>query len=258
MQIHNQYLLARGSCVEPGSLTYLAYDVEFDRLEDLFDLIKPVDISLRFVSALGPQLKSWNFSKQYDPAKGEIHPHLSLRLKVLDDPQAKKIIEKTASAIAGEGKLRMFVGPTVWPEEDDSAIKALEAASECAVRMAKLLTRKESNLSFEQIKKSSWDLFVVQLTLKVLELSGFNTYIRREYRKQFRLADAELDKLANDLASAWWRTISIADPDAVEVFVNAFINLTAEDTSQAARTFEKFVLTSSVYQRIYETRKQSR
>jgi hypothetical protein len=239
-------------------LTYLAYDIEFDRLEDLFDLVKPVDICLRFVSALGVQLKSWNFSKQYDPAKGEIHPHLSLRLKVLDDPQAKKLIEKTAGAIAGEGKLRMFVGPTTWSEEDDVAIKALEAASECAVRMAKLLSRKESSISLEQIKKDyNWDLFVVQLALKVLDLSGFRVYIRREYRSQFRMADGELDKLANDLASAWWRTISIADPDAVEVFVNAFLGLTAQDTAHAIRTFEKFVLTSGVYKNIFDNRKQS-
>ncbi|HYB04641.1 MAG TPA: hypothetical protein VED17_09270, partial [Nitrososphaerales archaeon] len=219
-------------------MTYLGYDIEFDRLEDLFDLVKPVDICLRFVSALGVQLKSWNFSKQYDPARGEIHPHLSLRLKVLDDPQAKKLIEKTAATIAGEGKLRMFVGPTTWSEEDDTAIKALEAASECAVRMAKLLSRKESSISLEQIRKVyNWDLFVVQLTLKVLDLSGFRVYIRREYRNQFRIADGDLDKLANDLASVWWRTISIGDPDAVEVFVNAFLGLTSEDTPHAIRTF---------------------
>ena len=46
------------------------------------------------------------------PSRGEIHPHLSLRLKVLDEPQAKKLIEKTAATIANEGKLRMFVGPS--------------------------------------------------------------------------------------------------------------------------------------------------
>ncbi len=239
-------------------MTYLAYDIEVDRLEDLFDLVKPVDICLRFVSTLGVQLKSWNFSKQYDPARGEIHPHLSLRLKVLDDPQAKRLIEKTAAALAGEGKLRMFAGPTTWSEEDDVVIKALEAASECAVRMAKLLSRKESNITLEQIKKGyNWDLFVVQLTLKVLDLSGFRVYVRREYRSQFRIADGELDKLANDLASAWWRTISIGDPDAVEIFVNAFLGLTTEDTPRATRTFEKFVLTSSIYKSIFDNRKQT-
>jgi len=239
-------------------LTYLAYDIEFDRLSDLFDLVKPVDICLRFVSTLGTQLKSWNFSKQYDPAKGEIHPHLSIRLKVLDDPQAKRLIEKTAAAIAGEGKLRMFVGPTMWSEEDDVTIRALEAASECAVRMAKLLNRKETGLSIEQIKKEfNWDLFVVQLTLKVLDLSGFRVYIRKEYRQQFRVADGDLDKLANDLASVWWRTISTADPDALDIFVNSFVSLTAEEAQHAMKIFEKFVLSSNIYKTIFDTRRQT-
>ncbi len=93
-------------------------------------------------------------------------------MKVLDDPQAKRIIEKTAAAIAGEGKLRMFVGPTIWQEEDDVSVKSLEAASECAVRLAKLLSRKESNFSFDQIRKMyDWDMFVIQLTLKILGFS---------------------------------------------------------------------------------------
>lgn len=239
-------------------MTYLAYDVEFDRLDDLFDLVKPIDICLRFVSALGTQLKSWNFTKEYDPSRGEIHPHLSIRLKVLDDPQAKKIIEKTAAAIAGEGKLRMFVGPMVWQEEDEVVIRGLEAGSECAVRMAKLLSRKESNLSLDQIKKGyDWDLFVIQLTLKVLDLSGFKTYVRREYKRQFKIADGDLDKLANDLASVWWRTGAITEADAVDVFVNTFVSLTAEQVSRASKTFEKFALSSSIYKGIYDTRVQS-
>ncbi len=258
LQIHNLYLLSRRHRRKQVPLTYLSYDVEFDRLEDLFDLVKPIDICLRFVSVLGTQLKSWNFSKDYDPQKGEIHPHLSIRLKVLDDSQAKRLIEKTAAAIAGEGKLRMFVGPTIWQEEDDVCVKALEAASECAVRMAKLLSRKENNLVIERIKQEyDWDLFVIQLALKVLDLSGFKVYVRREYRKQFKLADGDLDKLANDLASAWWRTGTITDPDAVEVFVNSFISLTAEEVSHALKSFEKFVLTSNIYRTIYETRRQS-
>ena len=239
-------------------MTYLTYDVEFDRLDDLFDLVKPVDICLRFVSALGTQLKSWNFTKEYDPSRGEIHPHLAIRLKVLDDIQSKRIIEKTAAAIASEGKLRMFVGPTTWQVEDDVVIRGLEAASECAVRMAKLLSRKESLLSMEQIKKEyDWDLFVIQLTLKVLDLSGFRTYVRREYRNQFKIADGDLDKLANDLASVWWRMGAITEPDAVDVFVNTFIGLVAEEVSHASKTFEKFALSSGIYRGIYETRTQS-
>lgn len=239
-------------------MTYLSYDVEFDRLDDLFDLVKPIDICLRFVSALGTQLKSWNFTKEYDPSRGEIHPHLTIRLKVLDDPQAKKIIEKTAATIAGEGKLRMFVGPIVWQEEDDVVIRGLEAASECAVRMAKLLSRKESSLSIEQINKvSDWDLFVIQLTFKVLELSGFKIYVRREYRRQFKISDGDLDKLANDLASVWWRTGAVTGPDSVDVFVNTFVALTAEQVSRASRMFEKFALSSSIYKGIYDTRIQS-
>lgn len=239
-------------------MTYLSYEVEFDRLEDLFDLVKPVDICLRFVSSLGTQLKSWNFSKDYDPQKGEIHPHLSIRLKVLDDPQAKKLIEKTAASIAGEGKLRMFVGPTAWAEDDDLSIKAMEAASECAVRMAKLLSRKESSLTVDLIKKEyNWDLFIIQLTLKILDLSGFKAYVRREYRKQFRMSDSDIDKLGNDLASVWWRIGSITDPDAVDVFVNSFLSLTAEQVPNALKTFEKFMLASNVYKDIYETRRKT-
>jgi hypothetical protein len=238
-------------------LAYLSYEIEFDRLEDLFDLVKPVDICLRFVSALGTQLKSWNFSKEYDPSNGEIHPHLSIRLKVLDDNQAKKIIEKTAGAIAGEGKLRMFVGPTIWMEDDDVSIKAMEAASECAVRMAKLLSRKETNIPTDQLSKGAdWDLFVVQLILKVLDLSGYRVYVRRDYRKQFKIPEGNLDKLANDLASSWWRTTgTISDPDAVDEFVNAFLSLTAEQVQHTSKTFEKFVLSSSIYRGIYDMRR---
>jgi hypothetical protein len=207
---------------------------------------------------MGTQLKAWNFTKEYDPSKGEIHPRLSIRLKVLDDPQAKRIIEKTAATIAGEGKLRMFVGPTILQEEDDTVVKALEAASECAVRMAKMLNRKESGLAMDQLRKDGqWDLFVIQLTLKVLDLSGFKTYVRREYRREFKIPDAEIDKLANDLASSWWRNGAITDPDAVDVFVNSFISLTAQEVPRTLKNFEKFVLTSSVYREIYETRLQS-
>ena len=239
-------------------MTYLSYDVEFDHLEDLYDLVLPVDICLRFVSALGTQLKSWNFNKEYDPNKGEIHPHISIRLKVLDDLQAKKVIEKTAGSIAGEGKLRMFVGPTIWPEEDETVVRAMEAASECAVRMAKLLSRKESNIPLDQLRSSrDWDIFVIQLTLKVLELSGFHAYVRREYRIKFKIPDSNLDKLANDLASVWWSTGTVRDPDAVDVFVNSFINLTAKQGQRALNTFEKFMLASGIYQGIFGTRKQS-
>ena len=239
-------------------LTYLSYEIEFDRLDELFDLIKPIDISLRFVSALGPQLKSWNFSKDYDPGKGIIHPHLSIRLKVLDDPQAKRIIEKTAAAIAGEGKLRMFVGPTIWQEDDDVTVKSLEAASECAVRLAKLLSRKESIFSLDQIRKMyDWDMFVIQLTLKILDLSGFRVYIRREYRNQFKAPDGEIDKLGNDLASAWWRTGSLAEADGVDIFVNAFLSLVAERVEHTGKTFERFMITSNVYKDIFDTRRQT-
>jgi len=240
-------------------LTYLSYDVEFDRLEDLYDLVLPVDICLRFVSALGTQLKSWNFSKEYDPAKGEIHPHLSIRLKVLDDPQAKKIIEKTAASIAGEGKLRMFVGPIIWVEsEDEIFVRAMEAASECTVRMAKILSRKDSGVPIDQLRSNrDWDTFVIQLTLKILELSGFRAYIRREYRSKFRIPENSLDKIANDLASVWWRNGTVTDPDSVDLFVNAFISMTAKQVQRAQNTFEKFLLASSVYQGIYATRKQS-
>ena len=76
----------------------------------LYDLIKPAEVSLRFVSALGSQVKSWNFSKEFDPAHGETHPNLTIRLKVYDDAQAKKIIEKTASMIASEGKAANVCG----------------------------------------------------------------------------------------------------------------------------------------------------
>lgn len=238
-------------------MTYLCYDVEFDRLEDLYDLILPVDICLRFVSALGTQLKSWNFSKEYDPNKGEIHPRLAIRLKVLDDLQAKKVIEKTAASIAGEGKLRMFVGPTVWQEEDENYVRAIEAASECTVRMARILARKESGISIEQLKRDrDWDLFVIQIALKVLDLSGFKIYLRREYKKSFKASGPEIDKLANDLASVWWRTGAITDPDSVDVFVSAFIGMTARRVARALSTFEKFMLTSSIYEGIFETRKQ--
>jgi len=238
-------------------LAYLSYDVEFDQLEDLFDLVKPVDICLRFVSALGTQVKAWNFSKSYDPSKGEIHPHLSIRLKVLDEPQAKKLIEKTAATIANEGKLRMFVGPVVW-QEDDVSVRAQEASSECAVRMAKLLSRKDSEISLEQVRKNSeWDLFVIQLILKVLDLSGFHVYVRREYRKQFKFPDSQLDKLANDLASVWWKIGSITDPDGVDEFVHSFMGLTATSVPSTEKTFEKFVLTSGIYRGIFDLRKQS-
>jgi hypothetical protein len=238
-------------------LTYLCYDVEFDRLEDLYDLVSPVDMCLRFVSALGTQLKSWNFSKEYDPVKGEIHPHLSIRLKVLDDLQAKKVIEKTAASIAGEGKLRMFVGPTVWQQEDENYVRAIEAASECAVRMAKILSRKESTFPIEQLKRDrDWDLFVIQLALRVLELSGFKIYIRREYKNGFSVSSVELDKLANDLSSVWWRTGAITDPDSVDAFVSAFIKMTARRVERTLNTFEKFMLTSGIYEGIFETRKQ--
>lgn len=239
-------------------MTYLSYDVEFDRLEDLYDLVLPVDICLRFVSALGNQLKSWNFSKEYDPAKGEIHPHLSVRLKVLDDPQAKKIIERTAASIASEGKLRMFVGPVVWSEEDDVFIRAIESASECAVRMAKLLARKENNIGANEFRKDSdWDLFVIQLLLRVLELSGFKIYLKRDYRKKFRISYDELDKLANDLASSWWRTGAITDPDSIEAFVHSFLTLTARRGSIALGMFEKMMITSGIYRAVYETRTQT-
>jgi hypothetical protein len=238
-------------------LAYLSYDIEFDQLEDLFDLVKPVDICLRFVSSLGTQVKAWNFSKQYNPSKGEIHPHLSLRLKVLDEPQAKKLIEKTAATIANEGKLRMFVGPTMW-QEDDVSIKAQEASSECAARLAKLLSRKDSEITLEQVSKhSDWDLFVIQLLLKVLDLSGFRVYIRREYRKQFKVQDSQLDKIANDLASVWWKIGSITDPDGVDEFVHSFLTLTASSVSSTEKLFEKFVLTSGIYNGIFNLRKQS-
>jgi len=238
-------------------LAYLSYDIEFDQLDDLFDLVKPVDICLRFVSSLGTQVKAWNFSKHYDPSRGEIHPHLSIRLKVLDEPQAKKIIEKTAATIANEGKLRMFVGPTVW-QEDDVSVRAQEASTECAVRMAKLLSRKDSEVTLEQVRKNSdWDMFVVQLILKVLDLSGFHVYVRREYRKQFKVADTQLDKLANDLASVWWKVGSITDPDGVDEFVHSFLGLTAASVPNTEKTFEKFTLSSSIYKGIFDLRKQS-
>jgi hypothetical protein len=239
------------------SLAYLSYEVEFENLEDLFDLIKPVDICLRFVSSLGTQVKAWNFSKQYDPAKGEIHPHLSIRLKVLDEPQAKRLIEKTAATIADEGKLRMFVGPTSW-QEDDFSIRAQEASSECAVRLAKLLSRPDSYITLEQVKeKSDWDIFVIQLILKVLDLSGFHVYVRREYRRQFKIPDTQLDKLANDLASVWWKIGSITDPDGVDEFIHSFLSLTANSVSDTEKTFEKLVLTSDIYKGIFDLRKQS-
>ena len=239
-------------------MTYLSYEIEFDRLDELYDLVKPVDICLRFVSALGAQLKSWNFSKEYDPSKCIIHPHLSIRLKVLDEPQAKKIIEKTAAAIAGEGKLRMFVGPTNWQEEDDVSVKSLESASECAVRLAKLLSRKESGFGIDQIRRTyDWDMFVIQLTLKILELSGFRVYVRREYRKLFRVPEVDIDKLGNDLASAWWRTGSLAEPDALDVFVNSFLSLTAERVEHTTKNFERFMITSNIYQDIFDTRRQN-
>ena len=94
----------------------------------------------------------------------------------------------------------MFVGPTVW-QEDEVSVRAQEASSECAVRMAKLLSRKDSEITLEQIRKiSDWDIFVIQLVLRVLDLSGFHVYVRREYRKQFKVPEFQLDKLANDLS----------------------------------------------------------
>jgi len=238
-------------------LEYLSYDIEFDQLEDLFDLVKPIEICLRFVSELGTQVKSWNFGKHYDPSRGQIHPHLSIRLKVLDVPQAKKLIEKTAATIANEGKLRMFVGPTVW-QEDDVKVRAQEASTECAVRLAKLISRKDSEITLEQIRKNSgWDLFVIQLVLRVLDLSGFHVYIRREYRKQFKIPEFQLDKIANDLASVWWKIGSITDPDGVDEFVHSFLGLTAASVQSTEKTFEKFVITSGIYKAIFDLRKQS-
>ncbi len=237
-------------------MTYLSYDVEFDRLEDLYDLIKPAEVSLRFVSALGSQVKSWNFSKEFDPAHGETHPNLTIRLKVYDDAQAKKIIEKTASAIAGEGKLRMFVGPNGWEEADDTFVRALEASSECAIRMARMVSRKESEISLETIqRKTHWDLFVIQLLLKILEISGFRVYLRRSYRSRFKLADSDLDKLANDLAAVWWNRGAVTDPDGIDEFVHCFLNVTANSPSEAEKLFQKFVFTSGIYRGIFDLKK---
>jgi hypothetical protein len=237
-------------------LAYLSYDIEFDKLEDLYDLIKPADMSLRFVSALGSQVKSWNFSKHFDPSHGETHPNLTLRLKVFDDSTAKKIIEKTASTIASEGKLRMFVGPNAWQEDDDVLVRALEASSECAIRMARVVSRKELDLSMEAIrKKTNWNMFVIQVLFKILDISGFRVYLRRSYRSQFKMADSDLDKLANDLAAVWWNRGAITDPDAIDEFTHCFLNVTASSPSEAGKVFQKFVLTSSIYRGIYDTKK---
>ena len=237
-------------------MAYLSYDIEFDRLEDLYDLIKSADVSLRFVAALGSQVKSWNFSKHFDPTHGETHPNLTIRLKVFDDSAAKKIIEKTASTIASEGKLRMFVGPNAWQEDDDILVRALEASSECAIRMARVVSRKESELFIEVIrKKTNWNLFVIQVLLKILDISGFHVYLKRSYRSQFKIPNSDLDKLANDLAAVWWNRGTITDPDGIEEFVHCFLNVTASSPAEAEKVFQKFVLTSSIYKGVFDTKK---
>jgi len=237
-------------------LAYLSYDVELDRLDDLYDLIKPADISLRFVSALGTQVKAWNFSKQFNPSQGQIHPNLTVRLKVLDDGQAKKIIEKTAATIANEGRLRMFVGPNTWQEDDDVFVRALEASSECVVRMARMVSKKDSELTIDSIKtKTEWDLFVIQLLLKILDLSGFHVYIRRSYRNQFKIPDGSLDKLANDLAAVWWNRASINDADGVDEFIHCFLNVATSSPADAEKNLQKFVMTSAIYQGIFDLKK---
>jgi hypothetical protein len=239
-------------------LTYLSYDVEFDRQEDLFDLLRPIEIYQRFVLALGPQAKASNFSKHFDPVHGEIHPNLAIRLKVLDDNQAKKIIEKTAAQIAGEGKLRMFVGPSIWTEEDEVWVKAHEAASECAVRLARQLTKKDAAIPFDQVRKNGgWDLFVVQLLFNILDLSGFKIYLRRQYRRQFKMADQDLAGLANDLASVWWAKGSISDPDGIDSFVHQFLNCTSKSPETSEEHFTKFVQMSEVYSNVFELRRRS-
>jgi hypothetical protein len=238
-------------------LGYLSYDIEFDRVEDLYDLIKPADVSLRFVSTLGSQAKSWNFSKHFDPSHGENHPNLTLRMNVFDEALAKKIIEKTASMIAGEGKLRMFVGPNNWQEDDDVLVRALEASSECAIRMARVVSRKDTDLSLEIIhKKTNWNLFVIQVLLRILDISGFHVYLRRSYREQFKIQDSDLDKLANDLAAVWWNRGAVTDPDGIDEFVHCFLNVTASSPPEAEKVFQKFVSTSAIYRGIFETKKR--
>ena len=230
--------------------------MEFDKLEELYDLVRPIELYQRFLSALGPQCKSSNFSKYYDPSHGELHPRLALRFKVLDDNQAKRIIEKIAGDIASEGKLRIFVGPTVWQEEDDVWVKANESASECAYRLARMMARRDSELSVEMVKKKTdWNSFVVQLACRILELSGFRIYIRRQYRSAFKIIDRDLDKIANDLSAVWWSRGAIVDPDAVDAFVHLFLNCTAESPTEAEATFERYLASSAIYKTIFDSRK---
>ena len=175
---------------------------------------------------------------------------------MFDDSSSKKIIEKTASTIASEGKLRMFVGPNSWQEDDDILIRALESSSECAIRMARVVSRKESDLFIDAIrKKTNWNLFVIQVLLKILDISGFHVFLRRAYRSQFNVADSDLDKLANDLAAVWWNRGTITDPDGIDEFIHCFLNVTATSPAEAEKVFQKFVLTSSIYRGIFDSKK---
>ncbi|MDA4112137.1 MAG: hypothetical protein OK439_06325, partial [Thaumarchaeota archaeon] len=97
--------------------------------------------------------------------------------------------------------------------------------------------------------------FIIQLLLKILDLSGFHVYIRREYRNQFKISDGDLNKPANDLAALWWNKGSITEPDSVDEFVHCFLNVTASSPIDAEKLFQKFVLTSGIYRGIFELRK---
>ena len=104
-------------------------------------------------------------------------------------------------------------------------------------------------------KKTNWDLFVIQLLLKILEISGFRVYLRRSYRNQFKLGDSDLDKLANDLAAVWWNRGAITDPDGIDEFVHCFLNVTANSPLEAEKMFQKFVTTSGIYRGIFDLKK---
>lgn len=90
-------------------MTYYAIALELEHLDMFWDLRQPIEIVLAFVTKFEDKLEGFNFNKYYDPERGQIHPHLTIRLNSKGELQRDTILQ-FIDQLKRDNKIRYFDG----------------------------------------------------------------------------------------------------------------------------------------------------
>jgi len=147
-------------------MSYRYLNVEFHRIEDLYDLRIPLDVYRTFLEALGENIIGANFNR-YPGA----HPRIEVRFNFETEKESvvKEIVFRIARELQERGQIRWHDRELRNWNEPDFVCKAHEIGTSCALELRNWM---EQNLDVYQWferdlrKKAGFMAQLIHLTLK--------------------------------------------------------------------------------------------